>query len=59
MKERVQRLDQRSKLRKSAAILPTGAATRAKQLFMGTVYGTSGFWWKFIQSAATFHYALS
>lgn len=42
-----------------AAILPTGAATAAKQIFMGTVYGTSGFWWKWIQSAESLHYALS
>ena len=42
-----------------AAILPTGAATAAKQIFMGTVYGTSGFWWRWIQSTENYHYVLS
>jgi hypothetical protein len=42
-----------------AAFLPTGLATMPKDLFMGTVWGTSGWWWRFIQNAQKLGYALS
>jgi hypothetical protein len=42
-----------------AAFLPTGLATAPKDLFLGTVWGTSGWWWRFIQNAVQLGYALS
>lgn len=42
-----------------AALLPTGLTTMPKRLHMGTVWGTSSWWWTFIQNADTRHYALS
>lgn len=42
-----------------SALLPTGLTTRPKRLHMGTVWGTNGWWWQFIQNADTRHYALS
>jgi len=42
-----------------AAFLPTGLATAPRDLFLGTVWGTSGWWWRFIQNAKQLGYALS
>jgi hypothetical protein len=39
-----------------AAFLPTGLATAPKDLFMGTVDGTSSWWWKFNENAEKMGY---